>query len=115
MPKSIGIKITKRPDSKKLWYYLRYKGKIYRGSLDTEDRAEAEEKTYRIQHEITRGTDIVGDSNIRIDEFLKTYLEWAKQEHRPQTVKSYIMVSRSFDKFPRNKYPKDCTSKRGNT
>lgn len=106
MPKTIGIKITKRPDSSKLGYYLRYKGKTYRGSLGTEDETKAVEEAYRIQYEITKGADIVGDRNIRIDEFMKTYLDWVKQEYRPQTLKSYTTVSRSFCGFIKDRYPK---------
>jgi len=106
MPKSIGIKITTRRDGKKLGYYLRYKGKTYRGSLGTEDESEAEDEAYRIQHEITKGANIVEDRNVRIDEFMKSYLKWIKQQYRPQTLKSYTTVSRSFGWFLKAKYPK---------
>lgn len=105
MPKLIGIKITKRPDSKNLGYYLRYKGRTYRGSLGTEDALKAEDEAYRIQYEISKGADIVGDRNIRIDEFIKKYLEWVDRELRPETLKSYTTVARSFCKFLKREYP----------
>ena len=106
MPKSIGIKLFKRDDSEAWQYYLRYRGKTYRGSTGKELQGEAEEEAYRIQFEITKGADIVGDRNIRIDEFMKIFLEWTKQEHRPQTLKSYTTVERGFQGFMKEEYPK---------
>lgn len=106
MPKSIGIKLYKRDDSEIWQYYIRYKGKTYRGSTGKEDHGDAEEEAYHIQFNIMKTSDIVGEKNIRIDEFMSKYLEWVKQEHRKQTLKSYSTVSRSFCKFLKSKYPK---------
>jgi integrase len=106
MPRSIGIKLYKRDDSEIWQYYLRYKGKTYRGSTGKEDQGEAEDEAYSIQFKITKGADIVGERNVRIDEFMKIYLEWVKQEHRKQTFKSYTTVSIGFCKFLKTRYPK---------
>jgi len=105
MPKRVGINLIKRPDSETWQYYLRYKGKTYRGSTGEKDHERAEEAAYRIQYTITKKSDVAHLGNVTISDFIDMYLKHVEQEFRKETLKSYKSVTKTFKEFLQKRYP----------
>lgn len=105
MPKKVGVKLYRRPETDCWSYYFRFNGKTYRKSTNETDRSKAEEVAYRARFEITKHKTIEDAGNISIQELLDKFLEHTGAEYRRETLKSYSSVMKTFGVFLNKRYP----------
>ena len=104
MPKNIGIRLCKRPDSEYWQYYIRYKGVTHRGSTNEKDKRKAEDRAYHIQYDLTKQAGIDQAGNISIDVCVDRYLEHMS-DFRKETIKTYKAYIKNLVGFLRKRYP----------
>ena len=115
MPRKVGVKVYRRPESKFWWYYFWLNGIVYRGSTKESDRKKAEEVVYRIRYEASKEKITEDAGNITIRGLCDKFLEQTRCELRQETLKSYTSVVNNLliyldENQPKLKLAKEVTS-----
>src|SRR3989338_2375537 len=95
-------KIYRRPGSS--CWYIRIGSQRY--STHTTSKTHAEDILHRKELELwQRRHNIVDNTDCRLEDFFRRYLEWVETNRRPETLKSYKSIIKMFSEFLKNAYP----------